>query len=501
MAGVSVCGVRSSFLLPELGAPAPFKNDALAKRRLREELMHGAAVSFRDPSGRTLVGPNRVLREVTSDGWQDLACFLQSPLARELEAEDAIVSTRIISETEHLRILEHERIPFPSYPFEWPPGMLAAAGRLTLELAERALPHGLGIKDAASNNILFRGPWPVFVDVLSFEKRAPGDPIWLAYGQFVCNFLLPLVAERYFGVPLKNTFLANRDGIDPEAVYALAGPIRKLVPPILTLATIPTWLCGVVKPSSYRTRSVSPERAQYAIRRLYQTLRKQLERAANGPPRQSIWTSYEQSSSYTVPQAIQKRNFVEAVLNRSKPSRVLDVGCNAGVYSLMAAQLGAAVVAIDSDPAVADMLWKKARAENADILPLVVDIAQPSPAGGWRNQEHLSFLSRCEGRFDCVLMLGMIHHLLVSERVPLKSILELANDLTTEVLILEYVGPDDPMFRHLLRGRGGLYENLNQQFFEESCAARFRIVDKRPLADSGRVIYYLRKTHTSAGAC
>src|SRR5262249_61559144 len=107
------------------------------------------------------------------------------------------------------------------------------------------------------------------------------------------------------------------------------------------------------------------------------------------------------------------------------------------VFSLTGAPLGRASAAIGSGPAVADMLWKKARAENADILPLVVDIAQPSPAGGWRNQEHLSFLSRCEKRFDCVLMLGMIHHLLVSERVPLKSILELANDLTTEVLILE----------------------------------------------------------------
>src|SRR5262249_56930581 len=130
------------------------------------------------------------------------------------------------------------------------------------------------------------------------------------------------------------------------------GTIKRLGPPHLAIGPIPAWLGGVVKPSSYRTRSVSPERAQYAIRRLYQTLRKQLERAANGPPRQSIWTSYEQSSSYTVPQAIQKRNFVEAVLNRSKPSRVLDVGCNAGVYSLMAAQLGADVVAINSHPAV-----------------------------------------------------------------------------------------------------------------------------------------------------
>jgi SAM-dependent methyltransferase len=459
-------------------------------------------ISFRDPGGRTVVSPDRVIREVTPYGWPDLECFLNSPLSRELEGEGRIVTTQIVSETEQLRIFEHDRIAFPSYPFEWPPEMLLAAGRLTLELAERSLAYGLGLKDATPYNILFRGPSPVFVDVLSFERRSPGDPMWLAYGQFVRNFLLPLILERRFGVPLKNTFLASRDGIDPEAIYEIAGPLRKLMPPILTLATIPTLLGRITKSttSAYRPRAVSPERAQFALDRLYRTVKKQLNSTAREAARESMWTSYENMCPYTLPQAIAKRNFVEAVLKRRKAKRVLDIGCNAGTYSRMASRLGSAVVAIDSDPAVVGALWQKARADNDSILPLVVDIARPSPAGGWRNLEHESFISRCEGQFDCVLMLGMIHHLLVSERVPLDSILDLAADLTTDTAVVEYIGPEDPMFCSLLRGRDRLHAGFNRLSFEQACAARFRIVDTTSLPDCGRVLYYLRKTRT-APAC
>jgi SAM-dependent methyltransferase len=454
-------------------------------------------VSFRDPGGRTIVGPDRVFREVTRLGWAELECFLQSPLCRQLEGEGRVVSTKVISEseTEQLRVVEHEKVPFVSYPFEWAPEMLQAAGCLTLELAERSLAHGFGLKDATAYNVLFRGSQPIFVDVLSFERRTPGDPIWIAYGQFVRNFLLPLLLDSRFGVSVQGTFLSNRDGSTPESVYSIAGTIGKLMPPILTLATIPTLLGRAMGPRStvYRARTFTPEKAQFALDRLYRTVRKQLEAAAGKAERESTWISYERSCPYTLPQAIQKSNFVEMVLKLIKPRQVLDIGCNTGMFSQLASRLGSAVVAIDSDRAVVGALWKKARADNANILPLAVDIARPSPASGWRNLECKSFLSRCEGEFDCVLMLGLIHHLLITERVPLDSILDLAADLTSDGLIIEYIGPDDPMFCRLLRGRERLYESLSEHSFEQACRARFEIVDKSQLANCGRVVYFLRK--------
>jgi len=459
-------------------------------------------VSFRDPGGRTFVGPDRVLREVAAFAWPDVESFLQSPLCQELENEGRIVSTKIISTSDECVMVEHDKVPFPSFPFEWAPEMLRAAGALTLELAERSLSHGFGLKDATPYNVLFSGASPVFVDVLSFQTRTPGDPMWLPYGQFVRTFLLPLVLDNRFGIPVKSTFLSNRDGIEPESIYSISGPIRKLVPPILTLATIPTLLgrAAAKGPSIYRPRIVTPEKAQFALGRLYRSMRKQLDGSNRKAGRVSMWASYERTCPYTFPQSLQKRSFVESVLRQRRPKRLLDIGCNAGSFSLLAGRLGSAVVAIDSDSAVVGELWEKASAANLDILPLVVDIARPSPASGWRNLECESFLSRCEGFFDCVLMLGMIHHLLVTERAPLESILDLAADLTNDGVIIEYIGPDDPMFCSLLRGRDDLYAGLNSQTFEQACAARFRVVDKSPLANSSRVLYFLRKKR-SAQAC
>ena len=150
-------------------------------------------------------------------------------------------------------------------------------------------------------------------------------------------------------------------------------------------------------------------------------------------------------------------------------------------------------MAIDSDPVVMGMLWRRARAEGLNVLPLVVNLTRPSPALGWRNEECPSFLDRARGQFDCVLMLALIHHLIVSERIPLADILDLAAELTTSLLVIEFVGPDDSMFRRIARGRDALHRDLNQAEFENACQKRFRIIRSQNLPGSKRSLYLLRK--------
>src|SRR5262249_3269321 len=115
-------------------------------------------------------------------------------------------------------LLEHERLPFPSYPAEWPPEMLHAAARLPVDPPPAHQPAKLGLKDATPYNILFRGPRPIFVDVLSFEQRDPGDPTWAPYGQFLRTFLLPLLVNQRLRMPLDQIFATRRDGLEPEEV-------------------------------------------------------------------------------------------------------------------------------------------------------------------------------------------------------------------------------------------------------------------------------------------
>src|SRR5208283_2236461 len=164
-------------------------------------------------------------------------------------------------------VFEHERIPFPSYPHEWPPEMLWAAGRLTLELAQAALADGFGLKDATPHNVLFRGSEPVFIDALSFERRNPGDPLWKPCAQFIRSFLLPLLANRRWGIPLADVFTTHRDGLEPEEIYRFCRPWERLHPGILSLVSIPTWLSRRASPDDqniYQPRLLADtEKARY----------------------------------------------------------------------------------------------------------------------------------------------------------------------------------------------------------------------------------------------
>lgn len=203
-----------------------------------------------------------MLRVVNSAGLPDLHAFLASAVSAEFVESASLVSTRFLDanslteviEQQAVRdiyeqspgatIVEHERVPFTSYPYEWPAEMLYAAAELTLDLAEKSLDDGLGLKDATPYNVLFKGPQPVFVDLLSFEQRSPGDPTWLPLAQFVRTFLLPLVVNKHFGISLTQLLTTHRDGIEPEEVLQLLNPLQKLRSPFLTLVSIPTWLAA-----------------------------------------------------------------------------------------------------------------------------------------------------------------------------------------------------------------------------------------------------------------
>jgi SAM-dependent methyltransferase len=394
--------------------------------------------------------------------------------------------------------VEHERIAFPSFPYEWLPAMLHAAGELTLRIAKELLNDGLGLKDATPYNVLFRGPDPVFVDVLSFERRDRADPTWLAHAQFARTFLLPLLAHKYLDLPLDQMFISRRDGLEPEEIYRWSTALQKMRPPFLALASIPTWLAAHHRAEDagiYRKRSLpNPAKARYILDSLLTRLSGTLSRLAPVTRRRSAWADYMTTSSHYSKECFAaKETFVERAIAESRPRRVLDVGANTGHFSLIAAKHGASVVAIDRDPGVLSEVWQKARSQRLDILPLRIDFTRPSPGIGWRNRECPSFLDRARGGFDAVLMLAVLHHLLVGERIPLAEILDLAAGLTTDVLVIEFIAPHDPMFRRIARGRDELHAGLSREVFEDTCRTTFEVLRSEACAGSSRWLYLLRK--------
>lgn len=465
-----------------------------------------AQASFRDPGGRVFRLPGRILRSVEPSHVGDLEAFLETRTAQDAIANGSLVRSNRVSpeEAESLGLpqsaglwLEHELIPFPSFPYEWPAEMLHAAATLTLDLAEAALEEGFGLKDGTPYNVLFRGSQPVFVDVLSFEKRDPLDSTWLAYGQFVRTFLLPLAAQRFFGLATHRLLAGQRDGLEPEALYQWAGWLRRLTPPFLGLVSLPKWLSGEKSdaPRTYQSKQASsPQQARFILKGLLRSCRRQLLAVAPKSGADSTWSDYlHHKSLYSPAQLEQKERFVRDALDLARPRRLLDVGANEGHFSLIAAREGAEVVAIDTDATVVGSIWRHAQSEKADLLPLLVDLTRPTPAMGWRNQECPSFLNRAAGAFDMVMMLAVVHHILVTERIPLEELLELADQLTKEYVLIEFVGPQDPMFRRIVRGRDELYAHISPAWFEAAASRRFELVRSEKIDGLDRWLYLFRR--------
>ena len=460
-------------------------------------------LSLRDPAGELHFFDGRLVRLVRDEGVSNLDIFLDSDALGPFRENGALIGGRRIDPStvsglcggeKPAAAVEHDLIPFVSYPYEWPAEMLYAAAKLTLDLAGAGIDGGIGLKDAKPDNVMFRGPAPVFIDALSFEKRTPGDPIWRAEAQFIRTFLLPLLAHQETGLSLNELFLNRGDGLEPEEVYRLLGPWRRLAPRNLGLVTLPTKLNRFADGAGIYRRRVLPsdEKARYILGGTLARLNRNLRRVAPKAGRPSGWSGYMATTSYSEADFAQKETFVTAILNEVRPQTVLDVGCNTGHFSRILAKGGASVVAVDLDPVVAGAAWRQAKSESLDILTLVQNLCQPSPGTGWRNQEKTSFLSRAQKRFDAVVMLAVAHHMMASDGIPLSEILALAAEMTKDAVIIEFVAREDNQFQRIVRGRDDLYRDYDRDAFETACRERFEIQRREAPDGTTRALYLLR---------
>jgi SAM-dependent methyltransferase len=451
--------------------------------------------TFRDPAGSLELRDTVAVRTIHPDARAAVLEFLESPFCRRLQARGDLISATIHDSPSGLR-LTHPRIPIPAYPWEWTPSQWSAAANLTLTLGEEALAQGWILKDATPHNILFVGSRPILVDILSFERRDPSSSVWLAYGQYIRTFLLPLLMNQLLHWPLTLS-LFKRDGLEPLALYRSLTWPQRLSPAAFWPITLPAWLekkQGSDAAPARPTPPKDPELALHLLRKTLQDLRRRTRRAVP-PAAASEWSEYTGSlTHYTAQQVEQKNTWLREVLAHLRPARVLDIGANTGEYSLLAASFGAEVVALERDEAAAERLFQlTARAPQPNsILTLHADLARPTPAVGWENSESSALLPRLEARFDLVLMLAVIHHLLLLEQIPLPDILALAHRLTTRFLIVEWVPASDPMYQSLMRGRDTLYAHIAEAHLLAACEGRFTTLNRLTL-DNGRILLLFEK--------
>jgi SAM-dependent methyltransferase len=448
--------------------------------------------TFRDPAGSLRISGDLVVRRVRREHAAAALQFLESPLALDWVRQGKLIETRFVGDSDNELTLEHPRVFFPSYPWEWTPGAWQAAAELTLDLCEALLDRGLILKDATPLNILFRGAQPVLVDVLSIDARDPHSPLWMAYGQFVRTFLLPLAAYKYLGWPLTAT-IHKRDGYEPADLAPYLSRWQRWREPFRSLVTLPLMLEKNGSQSAQTAAKVrqKPEVALAVLRRNLTALRQRLHRL-DPAPHSSRWSGYPQSADhYGANDQQLKQKFVREALAAAQPHHVLDLGANTGVYSRIAAECGAEVVAWDTDLEATEENRREAQRLGQAVTTLIANPAWPTPAAGWRNAESFALLDRANGRFDCVMMLGLIHHLLLSEQIPLAEIVALLRELTTSWAIVEWVPASDPRFVDLLRGREDLYSHLDEAAFSVAIENHFTTVLRETLPN-GRVLFLLQ---------
>jgi SAM-dependent methyltransferase len=462
---------------------------------MAELLTMPALPTFRDPAGSVELRRDGAYRSIRPPFDAEILEFLALPFASELVAQGRLIASEVVLPARaEILVLRHPRISFQSFPWEWAPALWLAAAELTLNLCIDLVQEGWLLKDATPLNVLFQGTQPIFVDVLSIERMDPHQPIWLAYGQFVRTFLLPMLAHSRLGWPLQAS-ITRRDGYEPEDIYsALSWPAR-LQQPALSAVTLPSLLANNkrIQAGSLASHTVKePELAKQILLKTLRGLSSQM-RKVTPAHRSSTWSDYaETATHYSDEDHARKRNFVTNALVDAQPTRVLDVGCNTGVYSNLAADAGAEVVSIDTDLQAVDRLCTSLEGSSKNILPLCVDLAHPTPAAGWENREYASFLSRCAGHFDTVMMLAVLHHLLLRNQIPMDHIAALCSSLTTQHLILEWVPPADAKFQELLRGRHEIYAHITEVAFRDAFAEYFTTIDELTLAN-GRTVLHLQK--------
>ena len=387
-------------------------------------------------------------------------------------------------------VIQPEPIEFLSYPYEWTFGELREAALLTLDIQLEAMAAGWTLKDASAYNIQFRDARPIHIDSTSFEPLEEGSP-WIAYRQFCEQFLAPLALAARRDVRLIDLLRLGTDGIPLDLASRML-PRR-------------TWLdFGLVshvhlhaRAQTRHARNDDEGRSARQVRLsrarlegLIQNLRSTVARL-DWQPRGTEWADYAENTSYAEPAAADKDRLVDAWLREIPGARVWDLGANTGRFSRIAAEAGKRVVALDIDPAAAERHFRAIReAGRSDILPLVVDIANPSPAIGWGGRERRSLLDRANA--DAILALALVHHLAITRNVPLPMVFDLFADLA-EWAIVEFVPKEDPMVRRLLATRRDVFPRYDLDWFRDAAATRFEIVREAPLADSTRVLCLLRR--------
>jgi len=448
--------------------------------------------SFRDPSGFLFQQEGVIYRQVNLVYKDDYDHLMTSGLYQSLVDGNFLIpheEAGIEAPVPELayRVIKPEALPFISYPYEWCFSQLKDAALTTLKIQKTALDFGMSLKDCSAYNIQFRNGRPIFIDTLSFEKYREGQP-WVAYRQFCQHFLAPLAVMSCKDVRLNQLLRVYIDGMPLDLASSLLPIGTRFKFSLLSHIHL-----HARSQSHFADRTVNVKSRRLSrigllgiIASLESAIRK-----LKWQPAGTEWADYYQDTNYS-PQAFEhKKSIVAGFLDRVRPSTVWDLGANVGTFSRLAADRGILTISFDIDPAAVEKNYLDCVARvDTSILPLVADLTNPSPGTGWENKERMSLKER--GPADAVLALALVHHLAISNNVPLSRIAGFLSDIC-RWLIIEFVPKDDSQVQRLLATREDIFPDYTRQAFEQEFGCHFTVEDSADIRESQRTLYLMRR--------
>ncbi|MEL7645716.1 MAG: class I SAM-dependent methyltransferase [Anaerolineaceae bacterium] len=451
--------------------------------------------SFRDPSGFMFAQKGVLYRQVNLSYQEHYDQMMESGLYRQLSSARALIPHEECSAAiapipgAAYKIIKPEPIAFISYPYEWCFDQLKDAAVLTLSIARRALQYDMILKDASAFNVQFLNGKPIFIDTLSFERYQPGTP-WVAYKQFCQHFLAPLSLMAKVDIRLNQLLRVYIDGIPLDLTSALLPKATLLSPNLLSHihlhAKTQQKYAGAELPEDHISGRMTKNALLGLLDSLLSTIRGLKLKA-----QKTEWENYYEQTNYAQAAFELKRQKVSEFILRVRPRSVWDLGANTGEFSRAASNLGIQTIAFDIDQGAVERNYALVKQDKeTKILPLCMDLTNPSPALGWNCQERMSLLERAQP--DMVMALALVHHLAISNNIPLESLADFFAALG-RWLIIEFIPKSDSQVKRLLSSRQDIFPDYTKAGFESAFRLHFEILEEAPIAGSERILYLMER--------
>ena len=457
--------------------------------------------SFRDPKGHVYIKDRRVFRTITSHGLRDFQAVKETGILNQLVDEGLLAPWREVSnidlggaeETAEI-ILEHDRIEFISYPYEWSFSGLKAAALLHLEVQLKALAKGVTLSDASAYNVQFINSKPVFIDHLSFRPYTEGE-FWVGHDQFCRQFLNPLLLRSNFSIQHNEWFRGGLEGISTSALSALLPWHAWLKPHTLIHVKLPALFERLAlrkQSKNIESRGKTTKLPRQSFKNMLLSLKSAIERQNLKGEHVTVWSTYTTTTSYDDAEAELKKAFIANFADKTKPNMLWDIGCNTGEYATIALKAGAKnSIGFEFDSGALEAAFARAISEDLPLLPLYLDAANPSPSQGWGQKERDGFAQRrCA---DGVIALAVIHHLCIGKNIPIQEAISWLMSLAPQGVI-EFVPKKDLKVKELLRFREDIFDDYNWQTFKDEILKNAEIIKSEEITDNGRqLVWYSRK--------